>query len=222
VFEKFSNCRRHVIRTDATFYDSEPTRDLSPVIARYNRDHTARSCNTITKPLYSPTGFLHARQPVLVHKLARILSEARSPKPIPFFRRRDIEALFGLKKRQAVNLMHRIGAIRVSRELAVDKRDLIAWLEQMLENPSVSIEQRRHERVIDRIVELKAETAARAIKIVLPEPKQTVQLPEGVSLEPGLLTISFDNEQQLLERLFLLARVLATQPHVLSAASRPR
>jgi hypothetical protein len=118
--------------------------------------------------------------------------------------------------------MHRIGAIRVSRELAVDKRDLVAWLEQMLENPAVSIEQRRHERVIDRIVELKAETAARAIKIVLPDPKRTVQLPDGVSLQPGLLTISFDDEQQLLERLFLLARVLATQPEVLSAASRPR
>jgi hypothetical protein len=55
----------------------------------------------------------------------------------------DIEALFGLKKRQAVNLMHRIGAIRVSRELAVEKRDLLRWLEQMIEDPSVAIEQRR-------------------------------------------------------------------------------
>ena len=160
--------------------------------------------------------------PSYIHKLAEILVEARAPKPIPFFRRRDIEALFGLKKRQAVNLMHRIGAIRVSRELAVDKRDLIRWLEQRIEDPSVAIEQRRHERVIDRIVELKAETAARAIRIVLPAPKPTVQLPDGVSLEPGLLTIAFDNDQQLLERLFLLARVLATQPQVLSAVSLPR
>jgi hypothetical protein len=65
--------------------------------------------------------------PSWIHQLAEILAEARAPKPIPFFRRRDIEALFGLKKRQAVNLMHRIGAIRVSRELAVEKRDLIRW-----------------------------------------------------------------------------------------------
>jgi hypothetical protein len=160
--------------------------------------------------------------PSYVHKLAGILAEARAPKPIPFFRRRDIEALFGLKKRQAVNLMHRIGAIRVSRELAVDKRDLIVWLEQMAEDPSVAIEQRRHERVIDRIVELKAETAARAIKIVLPDPKPSAELPDGVALQPGLLTISFGNEQELLERLFLLARVLATQPQVLSSLSVPR
>jgi hypothetical protein len=155
--------------------------------------------------------------PSYIQKLAGILAEARTPKPIPFFRRRDIEALFGLKKRQAVHLMHRIGAIRVSRELAVDRRDLIAWLEQMLEDPSVAMEQRRHERVIDRIVELKAETAARAVKIVLPDPKPSVELPDGVSLQPGLLTISFENDQQLLERLFLLARVLATQPQMLSS-----
>jgi hypothetical protein len=159
--------------------------------------------------------------PTYIHKLAEILAEARTPKPIPFFRRRDIEALFGLKKRQAINLMHRIGAIRVSRELAVDKRDLIAWLEQMIEDPSAAAEWRRHERVIDRIVELKAETAARAVKIVLPDPKPSGELPDGVSLQPGLLTISFESDQELLERLFLLARVLATQPQMLSSL-RPR
>ena len=154
--------------------------------------------------------------PSYIHKLEGILAEARTPKPIPFFRRRDIEALFGLKKRQAVNLMHRIGAVRVSRELAVEQRDLIRWLEQMIADPSVAAEWHRHERVIDRIVEFKAETAARAVKIVLPDPRPCVELPDGVSLEPGVLTVVFDDDQQLLERLFLLARALAGQPEMLS------
>lgn len=161
-------------------------------------------------------------QPSYIHKLEGILAEARKPKPIPFLRRPDIEALFGLRKRQAVNLMHRIGAVRVSRELAVEQRDLVRWLEQMAEDPSVAAEWRRHQRVIGRIVELKAETAARAVKIVLPDPEPSVELPDGVSLRPGLLTVSFDNDHQLLERLFLLARVLATQPQVLRSVSLPR
>jgi hypothetical protein len=160
-------------------------------------------------------------QPSYVHKLADILAEARAPKPIPFFRRRDVEALFGLKKRQAVHLMHRLGAVRVSRELAVEQRDLVQWLEQRIADPAVMAEQQRHERVIGRIVELKAETAARAIKIVLPE-WAAAEWPEGVSLQPGLLTVSFADEQQLLERLFLLARVLAIQPEVLHDLSGPR
>jgi hypothetical protein len=155
--------------------------------------------------------------PSYIHKLGAILEEARSPKPIPFFRRLDIEALFGLKKRQAVNLMHRIGAVRVSRELAVPQRDLVRWLEEMITNPAVRMERYRHDSVIERIVELKAETAARAVRITLPDRAPSVDLPAGVSLQPGLLSISFDTEQQLMERLFLLARVLATQPQLLKS-----
>jgi hypothetical protein len=37
-----------------------------------------------------------------------------------------------------------------------------------------------------------------------------------------LLAISFENDQQLLKRLFLLARVLATQPQMLTGLSLPR
>lgn len=157
--------------------------------------------------------------PTYIHKLKGILAEARSPKPIPFFRRRDIEALFGLRKRQAVNLMHRIGAVRVSRELAIEQRELVRWLERMIADPTVEVEQRRHDAVIERIVELKAEAAARSVKIVLPDGRPTADLPEGVSLRPGLLSVTFDNGQQLLERLFLLARVLATQPELLGRLS---
>jgi hypothetical protein len=156
-------------------------------------------------------------QPSYIHRLRAILAEARSPKPIPFFRRRDMEALFGLQKRQAVNLMHRIGAVRVSRELAVVQRDLVGWLERRIAEPSAVIEQQRYETVIGRIVELKAETAARSVKIVLPEGPSSVDLPAGVSLTPGRLTISFENGPQLLEKLFLLARVLATKPDFLSS-----
>lgn len=154
-------------------------------------------------------------KPSYIHKLPDILAEARSPKPIPFFRRRDVQALFGLRKRQAVNLMHRIGVIRVSRELAVDQGELIRWIERMIADPATAHECRRHERVIERIVELKAEIAARSVKIVLPDSVPVANLPDGISLEPGLLSITFDDAQQLLERLFLLARVLASSPDTL-------
>jgi hypothetical protein len=50
---------------------------------------------------------------------------------------------------------------------------------------------------------------------VLPDQQPVAGLPEGVSLAQGLLTVSFENGPQLIEKLFLLARVLATQPHLL-------
>jgi len=51
-------------------------------------------------------------KPSYLHRVTGILAEARTPKRIPFFRRSDIEALFGLRRRQAINLMHAIGAVR--------------------------------------------------------------------------------------------------------------
>ena len=155
-------------------------------------------------------------KPSYIHRLTAILAEAKRPKPIPFFRRGDVEALFGLKRRQAINLMHTIGAVRVSNEIAVEQRDLVSWLEKRAADPARTRELARQERVIGRIVELKAESAARAVKIVLPEPALSSDLPAGVSLEPGRLTISFSTGEQLLERLFLIARAFANKPQLIN------
>ena len=164
-------------------------------------------------------------KPSYIHRVTAILAEARTPKPIPFFRRCDVEALFGLKRRQAINLMHEIGAVRVSNEIAVTQKDLVSWLERKASDPARTREIRRQERVIGRIVELKAETAARAVKIVLTEATSVGlpvgDLPMGVSLRPGMLTIAFNTEEQLLERLFLLARVFAASPQILSNLPKP-
>jgi hypothetical protein len=173
-------------------------------------------CNT-ADPFYNHAKIpLMPDNPTYLHRLPSILAEAKSPKPIPFFRRCDVEALFGLKRRQAINLMHRIGAVRVSQEIAIPQRELVSWLEQMVSNPATSHEIRRQERVIGRIVDLKAETAARAVKITLPDSAPSADLPAGVSLQPGVLTVTFRDEQELLEQLFLLARLLATKPQLIS------
>lgn len=159
-------------------------------------------------------------KPSYLHRVTEILAEAKTPKPIPFFRRCDIEALFGLKRRQAINLMHAVGAVRVSNEIAVTQQDLVSWLEKMVLSPARVQEIGRRERVIGRIIELKAETAARAVKIVLPDPPLPPGFPPGVSLQPGTLTISFDTQMELLERLFLLARLFAAKPQLLSTLDK--
>jgi hypothetical protein len=57
-------------------------------------------------------------------------------------------------------------------------------------------------------VKLKAETADRAIKIVLPEGTPPPRSRMGFPSEPGRLTVAFRSQQELLERLFLLAAPL--------------
>jgi hypothetical protein len=150
--------------------------------------------------------------PSYLQQLPGILTSARRARPLPFFHRHDIEALFGLRRRQAVALMHKIGAIRAGNALAVEQRDLVRWVERVMQDPAVVREPERRARVVETLVELKAETAARAVKISLPDAPPAPGLPEGVAISAGVLTIRFDNTQQLLERLFGLARSLAAHP----------
>ena len=105
--------------------------------------------------------------------------------------------------------------------LEVTLLDLVRWLQQQIADPASAAEWQRHETVIERIVELKAETAARAMKIVLPERTPATDLPPGVSLQPGALTVAFATPEQLLERLFLLARVFASDPERLAHLPLP-
>lgn len=118
--------------------------------------------------------------------------------------------------------MHEIGALRVSHEIAVAQKDLVSWLERKAMDPTRTREIRRQERVIGRIIELKSETAAWAVKIVLPDAlAPSTDLPAGVSVQPGLLMIAFTTEEQLLERLFLLARLFAANPQILNSLPEP-
>jgi hypothetical protein len=156
-------------------------------------------------------------QPSYIERLPAILANARTPRPLPFFQREDIETLFGLRRRQAINLMHRVGAVRTGNAITVDQRDVVRWIERVMQSPAVVREPLRRARVIEKIVELKAEAAARAIRITLPPGPERPDLPEGVTLAPGILAIRFTGQQQLLERLFGLARTLAADPKLLES-----
>src|ERR1043165_3274310 len=105
--------------------------------------HTARLCSTADRRYDRFRAPLVPDKPIYLHRLTAILAEARKPKPIPFFRSGDIEALFGLKRRQAIHLMHAIGAVRVSSEIAVPQQDLVSWLERMSLDPACTHEVHR-------------------------------------------------------------------------------
>ena len=101
-----------------------------------NSCHIAQLCNTADKVYDRLSDPSMPDKPSYIQRLTAILAEAKRPKPIPFFRRGDMEVLFGLKRRQAINLMHAIGAVRVSNEIAVEQRDLVSWLEKRAADPA--------------------------------------------------------------------------------------
>src|ERR1044071_7513003 len=55
---------------------------------------------------------------------------------------------------------------------------LARWLERRGTEPSVALEQRRHQAVIGRIVTFKAKSAARAVRITLRDRQRSPEVPE--------------------------------------------
>jgi hypothetical protein len=159
--------------------------------------------------------------PSYIHKLEGILEEARAPKPISFFRSPRHRGPLWPEEASGgePHAPHRGRPRQPGARRRPARPYPLAGT-----NDRKPVRRRRvasTERVIGRIVELKAETAARAVKIVFPHQKPSVLLPDGVSLEPGLLTVVFEDDQQLLQRLFLLARVLADEPEMLTRMNQP-
>ena len=73
-------------------------------------------------------------------------------------------------------------------------------------------EGQRKQRLTENRKQLRKHSSAAKVDVrVEPEVMSTrlANLPEGVTLLPGQLTVSFETAEQLLERLFALAQVLA-------------
>ena len=83
-------------------------------------------------------GFM-ARMLVLC-SLPRIIEQFRQ---LPVLDRAAIEKLFGLKHRQAIQLLHRFGGYQVGRTFLVDRQELVEQLDALRDGETFRYEQRR-------------------------------------------------------------------------------
>ena len=127
----------------------------------------------------------------------------------PVVDRALIEKLFALKRRQAIDLCHRFGGFQAGRTFLVDRFHLIAELERLHQDPGFEQEMHRRERLSEMVVEarrLKAGT-----EVILPVHRDALDrrmedLPAGIRLEAGCLTVRFEKPEELLANLFELAK----------------
>ena len=130
----------------------------------------------------------------------------------PFLDRSSVESLFGVRRRQALKLVHALGGYRVGNVLLAPRQAVLDFLDATLRGKQYRAERVRRERVIDTIEEARREIHARKVTFKVPVvgPKRTLaELPEGVRLSPTELQVSFAGAQDLLEKLFQLSRAMA-------------
>lgn len=164
-------------------------------------------------------------QPSWIDRVTQIresLERAGSP---PFLDRSAIEALFGVRRRQAVNLMHRFAGFRVGSAFLVRSDAVSAWLRRLEESGSVTRAVERKARVTEFLAVARARGRAPGIAIPdLPSDWQRrfADLSPAVRLEPGLLTIAYDTPGDLLRKLYELGQALMNDYGELERISQSR
>ena len=147
-------------------------------------------------------------KPLWFHELPVILERFRSMRA-PVVGRAVIEAEFGLKRRQAIYLMNKVGGWEAGRTFLVERVKLIAWLEGLARGDDFAIEERRRLRLSESLAEARRTFSARQVRIETDSLPGPAGLPGGVELRRGELRIEFSGVEDLLSKLFDLSKAIA-------------
>jgi hypothetical protein len=143
---------------------------------------------------------------------------------VPVVDRAIIERLFGLRRRRAIELLHRFGGYQAGRTFLVDRRLLIDHLRRLADGEEFQRERRRKERLDHTVDQLRLQQTAARVKIsVRPDGfnRKLSDLMPGVALEAGHLHIAFSGTEDLLSKLFELSQAASNDFDRFRAAAEP-
>lgn len=128
---------------------------------------------------------------------------------VPVVDRAMVESVFGLRRRRAIELLHRFGGYQAGRTFLVDRRLFIGHLRRLLEGEEFQTEVRRKERLAGIVDQLRQNQAA--VRVEIPAQRDTLKrnvagLSTGIALEPGHLHIEFTGTEDLLAKLYELSQ----------------
>jgi hypothetical protein len=143
---------------------------------------------------------------------------------VPVVDRATIERLFGLRRRQAIELLHRLGGFQAARAFLVDRHVLVENLRRLAAGEEFDRESRRKERLDGAINRLRRHQTAARVRIPVPADVfswKLADLSSGVAIEPGHLHIAFSGTEDLLAKLFELAQAASNDYDRFCAAAEP-
>jgi hypothetical protein len=145
-------------------------------------------------------------QPRWLTHLPRILAELESI-PDPWLDRQTVQQLLGVKIRRAQQIMNTCAGRTVGTSSLVDRQAFIQQLKRIQSGEAEVYEQKRRQRVALVLHELSTQRAPE-LKVEAPAPivnQAFENLPPGVDLGKGRITIYFNDPKEALEKLLALA-----------------
>ena len=132
--------------------------------------------------------------------------------PRPFVDRATLEFLLGVGRRRAQQILAPCITERVGTSGLADRDALIARLRRVAEGDDGYFERQRRRNVAEILAQLQKDRLERP-QLLVEAPLQVLtqefmNLPAGVDLEPGRISLTFDQPQQALEKLLALAMAI--------------
>lgn len=130
----------------------------------------------------------------------------------PLLDRAGIERLLEVSPRQALRILHRLGAVEAGKNLFLARTEAVERLRAIGGGQGVRYERKRLERLNRIIDELRRDWKAHNVPIrVGPGAADAMipSLPAKIQLHRGRLEIQFETPQELLSSLFELAQAIA-------------
>jgi hypothetical protein len=147
-------------------------------------------------------------KPLWCGHLDAIAKELRSL-PYPWVDRSMVERLLQVKRRRAQQILQPCVHQQAGTNGVADREELLAHLERLASREAAYYEHRRRQRLAETLGELnRAWTDQPKVFVEAPHSivkQELTNMPEGVSLQPGEITIRFSTPVEALEKLLAIA-----------------
>lgn len=164
-------------------------------------------------------------KPVWYSRINEIVTELRSV-PRPFVDRATVEFLLGIGRRRAQQILAPCISDRVGANGLADREVVIDHLRRLAESDDGFYERQRRRKVAGILDQLRADRRQRP-QLLVEAPVQVINqqlddLPSGVAIEAGRITIDFTEPRQALEKLLALAMAIANNYSLFEHRASPQ
>jgi hypothetical protein len=145
--------------------------------------------------------------------------------PLDSLDRREIEALFACSERDSLRLLNRFGANKTGGTLQIERASLVRQLEALRTSGAYRSFLSKEDRVTGTMAVAKPASRARFRRIAGSaefEPRRLGDLPDAITLAPGLLQVRFELEEDLWYLLDQLADIAAQDSDAFRRRVEPR
>ena len=150
-------------------------------------------------------------KPTWYGRLDQVIAEL-SDLPWPWVDRETLQSLLRVGPRRAQQVLRPCVTRQVGANGVAEREELIAHLRRLAAGDEVHYERRRRQRLA-QVLEGLRQAALAQPKVLVEAPatvlnQELANLPEGVSISPGAISITFSSPNEALQRLLSLAMAI--------------